>query len=373
MKYNTLYSRDSTGNIRIWYIEQEGDKYRTTSGIDNGGLVTSEWTTALPKNEGKKNATTGEEQATKEIESKYKKQLKTGYTENINQVDTCQEYFQVMLAKSYDDHKDKIDWSKGVVVQVKYNGARCVATKDGLFTRKGERYISVPHISKALEWAFKDTPDLVLDGELFNYDLRGELNELMSLVRKTKNATPEDIKRSAEIVKFYIYDAQSARLKSKNYNRRLITTDMVINSSRSEYLQPVQTWVVHSEKECDDLYASFVAEGHEGAMIRIIDAPSEHKRSKFLLKRKPEDDDEGVILKIIEGEGNWKGTAKTATIKWKDKEFDATFRGSHEQCIKILNSPKDWVGKEVTFLYNGLTGRGTPNFARIDVNNCFKR
>ena len=40
-------------------------------------------------------------------------------------------FFQVMLAKVFKDYKDKIDWSIGVGVQIKYNGGRIVATKDG--------------------------------------------------------------------------------------------------------------------------------------------------------------------------------------------------------------------------------------------------
>lgn len=70
--FTNLYSRDSIGNIRIWYMEQDGNKYRTISGLLDGEKVASEWTVAFSKNEGKKNATTAVEQATKEIEAKYK-------------------------------------------------------------------------------------------------------------------------------------------------------------------------------------------------------------------------------------------------------------------------------------------------------------
>lgn len=61
MKYSNLYTRDSLGNVRVWYMEQEGDKYRTTSGLLDGEKVTSEWTVAKPKNVGKRNETTGEQ------------------------------------------------------------------------------------------------------------------------------------------------------------------------------------------------------------------------------------------------------------------------------------------------------------------------
>ena len=75
----------------------------------------------------------------------------------------------------------------------------------------------------------------------------------------------------------------------------------------------------------------------------------------------------------MEGKGNWSGTAKTATLEWEGRTFDATFKGNQEELAVILKNQKDWLGKEVTFLYNGLTGLNIPNFARIDVKNCFKR
>jgi hypothetical protein len=49
------------------------------------------------------------------------------------------------------------------------------------------------------------------------------------------------------------------------------------------------------------------------------------------------------------------------------------FKGTYEKRAVILKDKKNWLDKEVTFLYNGLTGLGTPNFARIDISNCFKK
>jgi len=120
------------------------------------------------------------------------------------------------------------------------------------------------------------------------------------------------------------------------------------------------------------VYAEYVDAGHEGIMLRNCNSPYENKRSKYLLKVKPEDDSEAVILDIIEGEGNWSGSGKTITLKWGDKVFDASFKGTYEQAVQFLKDKNQWIGKTVTFLYNGLTGLGTPNFARIDINNCVK-
>jgi DNA ligase-1 len=97
-----LFSRDTTGKVRVWSMEQQADCYRTISGVLNGELVTSEWTVAEAKNTGRANATTAVEQAQKEIESRYTKQLKLGYHKNISDIDNFQ-FVEPMLAKSYND------------------------------------------------------------------------------------------------------------------------------------------------------------------------------------------------------------------------------------------------------------------------------
>jgi DNA ligase-1 len=258
------------------------------------------------------------------------------------------------------------------------HNCRCVATYDGervrLTTRKGEEYISIPHIANDLEKFFADYPEAVLDGELFSYDYRQKLNELMSIVRKTKKITDADLKKSEEMVRFYVYDgydfgpATDVCVKYSNRKKRI---DELL-PQYSKYYRKVDTTLVHSQKELDELYNKFLDDGEEGAIVRIPSSPYENKRSKYLLKYKPEDDAEATIVDIIEGTGNWSGTAKTCTLEWNGKKFDATFKGTYEQAVDRLKHKKDWIGKTVTFLYTGLTGLGVPNYARIDPDNCFK-
>jgi DNA ligase-1 len=138
------------------------------------------------------------------------------------------------------------------------------------------------------------------------------------------------------------------------------------------YVFTVSDHRIKSTEELNQVYSYYVDAGHEGIMLRNCKSPYENKRSKHLLKVKPEDDSEAVILDISEGEGNWSGSGKTITLKWDNKVFDASFKGTYEQAVQFLKDKDQWIGKTVTFLYNGLTGLGTPNFARIDINNCVK-
>jgi ATP-dependent DNA ligase len=352
-------------------MEQDLHKYRTVSGLEDGEKVISEWTLAKPKNVGKANATTGTEQATKEIVNKYTKQKKTGYFENKSDIDNIA-YVEPMLAKNYKDYKHKIDLTTGeYILQCKYNGMRCIATKDGLFTRKGEKYLTCPHIEKALAPFFEEYPDAVLDGELFNEDLRQQLNEISKLVRRTVHITDEHYKQAEEMVRYYVYDGYGFGIdKNCCYTERKNFIDIYVVPYY--YVVEVPSFDINSEDDLNDYYLQLVDQGHEGAMLRLKNMGYENKRSKNLLKIKPEDSDDAIILDITEGEGNWAGTGKRITLDWNGLEFDATFKGTYEQAVQFLLDKNKWIGKKVEFLYNGLTGLGTPNFARVDINNCLK-
>jgi len=372
--YPTLYTKDSLNNIRIWFMEQDNDKYRTISGLKNGEHVYSEYTIAAAKNVGKKNETTAVEQATAEILAKYKKQEKTGYFANIDDVDKTQ-FIEPLLAKLYKDYASDLKLETGQWwLQCKFNGMRCIATINGLFTRKGERYISVPHVEESLKPFFAKYPNAVLDGELFNNDLRQQLNEISKLIRKTKHITSDDLERSKLLVKYYVYDGygfDNDTGEDATYEDRKSWIDSNVINNYNHLVQ-VNSLILKNQKDLDNAYQMLVDDGQEGAILRNCRMGYEHKRSKNLLKVKPEDDSEGTIVEINEGTGNWSGTGKIITLNWENKTFDATFKGTYEQGVEFWKNRKNWIGKKVTFLYNGLTGLGTPNYARVDINNCIK-
>lgn len=388
--YPTLYARTSTGAVQVWWVEQEGNRYRSISGQQDGAKITAQWTTAAGKNSGKTNATSSEQQATAEIQSKYDKQLKSnGYWLDINDIDK-DKFFQVMLAKSYGDYKEKLDWSKGVGVQIKYNGGRIVATRHGLFSRKGEQYVSIPHIEEALEPFFEKFPDAVLDGEGFNYELREKLNEIMKLLRRTVHLTPQDLARSKELIRFYIYDGFGFPAErdgqpvpqTAGYLERKAAIDNAFFAPcfadrYKDVVGKVNTWVVKSEAELEKLYEDFLKDKQEGAILRILGEGYENKRSKLLLKYKPVDDAEFEIISVQDGDGKFANRIATVTCKRRDGKkfaddtdtFNATFKGEEDDATKAWGDKNALVGKVVTIHYNGVTGYGKPNYARLDWDN----
>lgn len=367
--YPTLYARSSTGAVLEWRMEQDKDKYRTISGTQSGQKVTSEWTDAESKNVGRANETTAEKQATSEIEAKYKKQLKSGgYWENLKDIDK-ELYIAPMLAKKFLERLDKITYP--VIVDRKFNGSRLITQKSGQFTRKGEVYKSIPHLFEALQPLFKKYPNLVLDGEAYSHEYRFNLNEIMKLVRSTVHITSQDLAESKAKIKYYVYDSyghDDITEDTLQFPRRKAMVELLKDIP---FIVPVAGKVANNEEEVYKIFNEYLEDGYEGAIIRL-NGKYEHKRSANLLKLKPEMDAEGIIIDIIEGEGNWRGTGKVITLKWNGVQFNATLKSSYENAVQFLKDKDKWIGKEVTFLYNDITGLGIPNFARVDYLNCVK-
>jgi ATP-dependent DNA ligase len=405
----TLFARAKTGAVLTWDIEVEGNKYRMITGQETGGKTESKWTIAEGKNVGQSNETTGEQQAEMEATSKWKKKLKSGgYFEDVKDIDKPLAFIEPMLAHPlYSKKTKKVNGKEQVVIEDrtpfiklpvmvdrKYNGMRQVTSAVGPKSRKGEEVKSAPHIWEALESLFEKIPSLVLDGELYNHDYRHKLNELIHIVRTNADhkITRELLAESERIVRYYVYDGYGFDCPEKiavmdggfaimgMAAGTPVTEDTPCALRREAlkallkgvpYIVVVPYYISKTMEDAKVLYGDFIEDGYEGAILRNANAPYQHFRTNDLIKLKPFEDMEVIILAIIDpGSGNWGGTGKTAMVRMDNgKEFKATFKGSRETAIKILKEQDKWVGQKVTMTYNGWTGKG-PNFGQIDPNNC---
>jgi DNA ligase-1 len=146
--YDRIYKRDTKGNLRVWFMEQSGGAYRTIAGLDGGNLVTSEWTICEPTNVGRSNERDAVAQATFEIEAAYEKKLTREYHRTIEATDGGAHFFKPMLAQKFEEF---VPFS---FAQPKLDGVRCIATKDGLFSREGKPIPGAPHVFEALQPLF---------------------------------------------------------------------------------------------------------------------------------------------------------------------------------------------------------------------------
>lgn len=354
-----LYKRDRNGGVRFWQLEIAGDSYRTISGLVDGNPSTTGWTQCTPKNVGKKNETNAFEQAVAETKAEYDKKLDRGYFWKVADIDNPVP-IKPMLAHKYQDatKKGPLDLINNLYfAQPKLDGIRNIATKDGMFSRTGKPTTGAPHVFEELASWLSADPTLVLDGELYNHDLKDDFNAISSAVRKVKH-DEESLARSRELVQYHIYDII---VEGLTFEERQAILDDLFEDYKGTVLVRVPTFVVRDQAHLDELEALWVADGYEGQMVRT-NGEYENTRSWNLLKRKSFDDEEFPFIRAEEGNGNWAGMAKRIIVQddkkpGDDKEQACGMRGSQQFAIDLLENGGEGI-ESVTVRYFGRTPDG---------------
>ena len=352
-----LYNKTKKSQIQQWIIEVEGNAYRTHEGLVNGAITTSKWTYCQGKNIGKANETTPEEQAIKQAQSIADKKIHAGSRMTIEELEEGKGWFQPMLAHKFTgDIPDNLI----IAIQPKLDGMRCIVNKDGMFSRNGKPIIGAPHIINELLDLFEHYPSLILDGELYNHELKNDFNEIISHVRKTR-PTLEDLELSKQKIQFHCYDCFDTEYPDLNFDERSEFIRNLHELIKLNYLKVVQTeWV--TIEEIDEWYQQWLEDGYEGQMIRL-NSPYENTRSKSLLKRKEFIDEEFEILDIEEGSGNRSGMMGRIYFKTKEgKQFTASARGNEDFYKSLLIDKHMYIGLMATVRYQNMTPDGSPRF-----------
>ena len=261
-----------------------------------------------------------------------------------------------MLA--YKAGKKPIDFSEQVFIQRKLDGVRCLFTKDGAFSRTGKPFKNVQHLENQLAYFFKQNPDAVLDGELYNHTLKDDFEKIISLVRKQK-PTDEDRGEASILVQFWCYDVLSQLEKSAinkfDYWHRIgfLTNIFDVYDLSPTNVVLVKTREVNSMDEARAIHEINLAEGFEGSIVRL-NKPYQQKRSYHLQKFKDFHDTEATIIDYVEGKGKRTGTLGKFIMR---DEMGIQFgcppgKGfTYKDLAKILDNIEDYIGKVATFTY----------------------
>lgn len=149
-----LYRRNINGSIQVWVIEIDGEYYRTHEGIlekkdGNAGAIThSKWTKAKPKNMGRANATTAEQQAMREAMAKHAKKVRQRFVRDLNKIDEAPSFFPPMLCSKYK--KGMKPKGSYWLTQPKLDGIRCIIRASDMQSREGTPIVACPHILNQL-------------------------------------------------------------------------------------------------------------------------------------------------------------------------------------------------------------------------------
>ena len=365
MSYPILYDKTRRGQIQTWQPFLEGNTYFFKFGLLEGLKTETEKTICLGKNLGKKNETSPEEQAKKELEAIIVKKKEKGYSESLENAGATL-YFEPMLAHRWDQHGDKAFFP--MWVDEKLNGIRCVITKDGAFSRKGKRFLSIPHILRGLEPVFQKYPDIILDGELFNQNLPlCEITGLCSVRYKEADLTEDLLKRSEDQIDYYIYDLPSSKKFAERDKELTELISWIHDYSYGRiFFQKVDRELVFDNVRLNEIVEHYRKNRKEGVVIRYGECQYINSRSYQCLKQKNFFEREYTVLDVEEGTADWYGMAKK--IKVMDDEgriFYLNMTGSKEFCKQLLEDKESVKGKKVTGKFQELSPYGVPTIAHL--------
>jgi len=272
-------------------------------------------------------------------------------------------HFKPMLAHKFDNKR--VDWSKPVFIQPKLDGIRCIMTADGCYSRNGKKFMNVQHLyTKAIKDLFKVNPLLVIDGELYNHDLRDNFEKIVSLVRKQK-PTSDDRKEARKLIQYHVYDfvmAYKGKLDliesdMNRYEKRM--HQLVCSDMYGKHIRYVPARGVHSLDKAKEIHNDFLQQGYEGSILRL-DGPYKCGRSYDLMKFKDFSDTEAKIVSWVEGKGKRRGTiGKFIAVDSDGIRFGMPVMDNFKYLQNNFKNMQDWVGKTATFTYFERTKAGS--------------
>ncbi len=250
-----------------------------------------------------------------------------------------------MLAYKVD--KKPVNWSEKVFMQPKLDGVRCVISKAGAFSRTGKPWLNIDHILVNLAPVFREYPDLILDGELYNHELKNDFEKIISLVRKTK---PTAVHRAeaADLVQFHCYDYIDSSAMFEQRMKFLSTAALY-----SDCVKYVPTYPVATRSLANAIHEDWLDAGYEGSILRL-NGVYECKRSYNLQKFKDFHDTEATIVGYVPGKGKFTGLIGKFLMCDDDGiEFGCPIgKGYNFQDRRdILTNVQNYVGKRATFTY----------------------
>ncbi len=262
---------------------------------------------------------------------------------------------KAMLAHKYDEKR--IDWSEPVYIQPKLDGVRCLFTKDGAYSRAGNKFMNIAHIELRLIPFFKEHPDVILDGELYNHELKNDFEKIISLVRKQK-PTSDDRLDAKSLVQFHVYDYFDGVIYDsyKTRMQQLATSDIY-----NKDIKYVPTKLVDTYSYARTLHEEFLEDGYEGSIIRL-DGLYKHGRSYDLMKFKDFSDAEATIIGYEIGQGKREGhLGKFIMQDDNGVEFGCPpGKGyTYKDMKNMLENIKDYIGERATFTYFQRTKAGS--------------
>lgn len=384
MKLATIYKKTSKGAIEQWSIWTEGADIVTEYG-HVGGKMQQSRERAEAMNVGKANMRSAVAQAEAQAKSQHlAKTERKGYVDSIEKAQAGENGgaggIRPMLAKPFEDCEKKFVYP--CYAQPKLDGIRCIAVVEdnssvSLWSREQKPIVAVPRIVEAVQ-ALNLPPGTVLDGELYNHELKDDFETISSCVRKQYAASDEE----QALIQYHVYDLprHPGLPANAHFGDRTTLLALILGNAMSS-IHFVETKLIDMRPRLLSYRRDCQLRGYEGAMARALEPYQEGKRSSFLLKLKEFLEDDYAIVGVREGVGKMAGLAifecRREAVPESDDErmkvaanFSVKLEGKLENLKQYLVDESTWQGKKLTVKYFALTNKN--KVPRFPVGKCVR-
>ena len=244
----------------------------------------------------------------------------------------------ILLAEVY---RNQVDVGQYLVSE-KLDGVRGIWDGQTLRFRSG-RTINAP------AWFLDGLPKRPLDGELWMG--RGTFERLSGIVRRE---VPDDAEWRQ--VRYMIFELPGA---PGTFAQRAEQIREAVKQANVPWLREIEQFRVVDRDSLKKRMKEVVKAGGEGLMLHRADAPYETGRSDTLLKMKPWEDAEAVVIGHLPGKGKHAGQMRALRVRAEDGREFSLGNGFTD---RVRSDPPP-VGTTVTYRYHDLTRSGLPRFA----------
>lgn len=244
----------------------------------------------------------------------------------------------ILLANVYRNQADVAQY----LVSEKLDGVRAIWDGQTLRFRSGKEM-------HAPRWFVEGLPKQSLDGELWLG--RGSFERLSGIVRRELSDDAE-----WRQVRYMVFELPGA---AGTFRERAGQIKQVVRQANVPWLQEIQQFPAVDRNSLQKQLNEIVKAGGEGLMLHRADATYETGRSDTLLKMKPFDDAEAVVVGYLPGKGKYLG--KMGALRVCSPEGREFALGTGFTDDQRKNPPQ--IGATVTYRYRDVTKNGLPRFA----------
>lgn len=242
-----------------------------------------------------------------------------------------------------DVYHQGVDFSRYWVSE-KFDGVRGYWDGHRLLTRAGS-VVQVP------AWFTRNWPDTPMDGELWaGY---GQFERASAIVRTADANDP-----AWRAMSYHVFDLPA---QSGDFDARVPAIRTVVAAIGDPWVVAVRQFHVENEAQLKAALKRVLDEHGEGLVLHRGDLPYRAGRGVGLLKLKPYEDAEAMVVAINPGHGRLEGLMGSIEVRMPDGRRFAIGSGFSDE--DRAHPPR--VGSWVTYRFNGVTNSGLPRFARF--------